>query len=48
MSEVQREAPDRYSEIQSEVQADILESDEFSFLVWDAETGERASAMQLV
>lgn len=48
MNEVRREAPDRYEEIQNEVREDLLASDEFSFLIWNAQTGERANAMQLV
>lgn len=48
MAEVRREAPDMYAEIRSEVEADLVASDEFSFLIWDAETGNRGTATQLV
>lgn len=38
MSEVRRETPERYNEIQTEIQTELSASQEFSFLVWGAET----------
>lgn len=49
MSEVEREAPERHAEIMSEVRADLANSQEFSFLLWDHVANQQAgNALQLV
>lgn len=49
MNEVRIEAPDRHTQIMSEVRSEISGSEEFSFLLWDHNANKQAgNSTQLI